>query len=272
MLPRFVLLAALVFIASCDGSAHERPALAWMQDLYEARHAMVLESPDHGPELCVGVVLLPDPPRCGGPPIVGWSWDEVEGESTTGGTTWGEYHVTGAFDGEVFTLVDVGPPRDAEPEPETSDQPCTEPANGWAVPDPKKASEWHTDRASERASDDDDFAGIWQDYYGDGEIILYVAFTGDLERHERDLRKAWGGALCLVERDLTYAELDAMREEASKVVERDFGLQTLGSWTEESEGRVGVRVISIDDAARAELYDRFPEGMVYVETELTPVE
>ncbi|MGH8829004.1 MAG: hypothetical protein ACRDVZ_15690, partial [Jiangellaceae bacterium] len=42
-------------------------------------YATVLESPEHGPQLCHGVAESL-PPQCGGPDIAGWDWSAVEAE------------------------------------------------------------------------------------------------------------------------------------------------------------------------------------------------
>ena len=42
----------------------------------------VLESPEHGPQLCLGGVAESLPPQCGGPDIVGWDWESVAGEES----------------------------------------------------------------------------------------------------------------------------------------------------------------------------------------------
>ena len=64
----------------------------------------VLESPQHGPEMCNGV-RESLPPQCSGVPIRGWNWASVEGAESLNGTTWGRWHVTGTFDGGTFVLT-----------------------------------------------------------------------------------------------------------------------------------------------------------------------
>lgn len=64
----------------------------------------VLEAED-GPQLCLGAIALSLPPQCSGIPLAGWSWDEVEGDESSSGVTWGSYAVTGTFDGETFTVT-----------------------------------------------------------------------------------------------------------------------------------------------------------------------
>lgn len=64
----------------------------------------VLEAED-GPQLCLGAIALSLPPQCSGIPLAGWSWDEVDGDESGSGVTWGSYAVTGTFDGETFTVT-----------------------------------------------------------------------------------------------------------------------------------------------------------------------
>ncbi|MEV1130586.1 hypothetical protein [Agromyces sp. NPDC049794] len=64
----------------------------------------VLEK-DGTPELCLGAIAESYPPQCGGPEVIGWDWDAVEGEETAAGVTWGAYAVWGDWDGETFTIT-----------------------------------------------------------------------------------------------------------------------------------------------------------------------
>jgi hypothetical protein len=62
------------------------------------------------PELCLGAVAESYPPQCGGPEIEGWDWSAHQGVFEKVGTTrWGEFAVTGGWDGEVFTLETATP-------------------------------------------------------------------------------------------------------------------------------------------------------------------
>ena len=62
---------------------------------------MVLEEKGAEPVLCLGVVMESLPPQCGGPRIADWDWDAVSGEESAAGTTWGDYEVTGRYDGDT---------------------------------------------------------------------------------------------------------------------------------------------------------------------------
>ena len=84
-----------VGVAACDGpGAPQR---------YQGSFT-VIESPQHGPELC-NSVRESLPPHCSGVPVRGWNWASVEGAASLNGTTWGRWHVTGTFDGEAFVLT-----------------------------------------------------------------------------------------------------------------------------------------------------------------------
>jgi hypothetical protein len=66
---------------------------------------------DNGrPELCLGPVAESWPPQCHGIPLVRWSWAEHPGTfERAGGVRWGEYVVTGTFDGVRLTVTDAVP-------------------------------------------------------------------------------------------------------------------------------------------------------------------
>lgn len=57
------------------------------------------------PQLCLGAVAQSAPPQCAGIPLLGWSWDGLEGFDSAGGSTWGAYAVQGTYDGETFTAT-----------------------------------------------------------------------------------------------------------------------------------------------------------------------
>lgn len=80
----------------------------------------VLESSTHGPELC-GFILESFPPQGRGVPVQGWDWTAVDGAESASGTTWGTWHLTGTFDGEVFTLTEPPGPS-VEPDDERSNE------------------------------------------------------------------------------------------------------------------------------------------------------
>lgn len=243
-------------------------ASAGRPDLYEAT-GTVLESHAHGPELCLGVVLDSLPPQCGGIPLSGWDWEAVDGEERAAKTVWGDYRVTGVYHGETFTVSEVGAPAPPEEQGgDPVDTACAEPAGGWTAVDPARASQEHASRAAQVVRKEPDFGGVWVDSEEGSGIILNAAFTGSLERHERELRELWGGPVCLVERDVTYDELRGIQ----RALNTEPGLEILWSSTDETSGTVEVGVVVLDTATRSRLDDKYGEGVVEVHAQLRPVE
>ncbi|MCJ1711930.1 hypothetical protein MT344_12170 [Clavibacter michiganensis subsp. phaseoli] len=124
------LLAAVAVLSGCAAgaadtapvpTAPERPA-----DELTAR-AFVLDGGD-GAELCLGGVGESLPPVCGGPPIVGWDWADVEDEESQSGSTWGDYEVVGTWDGTSFTLTRA--PESYDPRAPSTEAPLPEPTPG----------------------------------------------------------------------------------------------------------------------------------------------
>lgn len=249
--------------------------------------ATVLESPDHGPQLCLGGVNESLPPQCGGLDITNWEWSDVDSESASG-TTWGTYTVVGTYDGTAFTLTDPAQPPSSVPNTEPPSDfgtPCAAPDGGWAVVDEATATDDAMNAAIGYANEQSDFAGVWLDQSineelaeaSDDEIegiandptrlVLNVAFTGNTEQHEAALREIWGGALCVVQADHTEDDLRAIQQELHEEYD---GL--LGSGVDTQAGRVTVSVIADDGSLQAELDDRYGEGVIVVSSALQPVE
>jgi hypothetical protein len=245
----------------------------------------VLESPDHGPQLCLGGMLDSYPPQCGGPDVVGWSWEAVDGWESASGTTWGTYHLVGTWDGERFTLTEPPGPPDPEAHPDFArtdfTTPCPQPPGGWAVVEPATATQEALDAAIAHARAQPDFAGLWLDQsinpaaHGDERdelvmndptlLVLNVRFTGDLERHEAELRQRWGGSLCVTQATHTIADLRAVQDELHGE------LAALWSSADEVTGGVDVGVIVADPAVQDELDRRYGPGVVRLHGALQPV-
>lgn len=288
-----LLLIPLVLLGSCSdddavvtggsgGSTTSPPSEAGEGQRYEAT-GTVLESPDHGPQLCLGAVEDSYPPQCGGPDLVGWDWEAVDDAESANGTTWGSYHVVGTSEDGTFTLTEpAGPAEPVERDDVDFTAPCPEPAGGWAVVDVATTTDAAQAAANEHAARQPDYAGSWVDQSvnpamadgfdpGDEEqandptkLVLVVRFTGELERHEQELRELWGGALCVTGAERTEAELAAIQEEVS----REPGL--LWSSPDVVGNRVELGVI-LDDGVQARLDERFGDGVVVVQPALRPV-
>ena len=198
----------------------------------------VLESPEHGPQLCGGV-MDSYPPQCGGPDIVGWDWDAVDAE-TANGTTWGEYHVVGTWSDGTFTLTRpaaAAEPRDGDDhdfspacdEPEVVD--ATHGSERWGgVSVPDQVAVWVSDPA-----------GDW-----DGPFVVNVVVRpGAAEAARTAIREEYLGYLCLTERDApTEAEL---LEVQSEIDHQQLG--AVASYPDTLEGVVVVEVWVADEEA-----------------------
>jgi hypothetical protein len=250
--------------------------------LYEA-DVMVFEA-DEGPMLCLGAVRLMLPPQCGDLPITDWDWDAVEGEESDAGATWGTYHVVGRLEGDAFTVTEVGPSDRSQDDFGTNpdfEPPCPAPDGGWVDVDPSKASERDFDRGASRAHALLDFVALWVAFVGDPtpeeleqldvegkpypQRIMNVVVTGDPAVAEAAIRSAWGGPLCVVQRQgRTEKELRAIRRDAERWLQEELGLRML--WSQEGPlgqgaAEVGV-IVDLGGAGQVALDERYGSGMV----------
>lgn len=288
-------VAALLLVAACgteeapvsasptDAVSSADPAPADPGQLYTGFFT-VLESPEHGPQLCTAVATSL-PPQCGGPDVLGWNWDEAPDAETAGGVTWGFYSVTGTWDGAALTLTEA-PLSGAATSPMVPGgavpdftSPCEPPAGGWAAPDPDTATDAAMAAASEYAEAQPDYAGTWVDespfpaeegldgvpVYDPARLVLNMRFTGDLERHETALREVWGGALCVSEAARSMPDLTTIQEELTGSVPN-----MSGAGIDVVTGTVSLDVF-VDDGLQAAMDEQYGEGVVTVTAALTPV-
>jgi hypothetical protein len=278
----------LLLLAGCaaGGPGGDAPAqTAAAQGRRYQTTGTVLQSRDHGPELCLTAMAGPRP-GCRGLPITNWRWDQVEGQQTAHGTTWGTYHLVGTYDGASFTVIRAGlapPVRRPSHQEQFKDEPkspCPEPEGGWPVPDPARRSERDLEPLTRAARAEPDFAGVWLSYLepmghnvaeDPGEFVVNVAFTGELARHEAKLRPLWGGRLCITPQQRTYRELLGIQRELHGAAGAELGLRVLGSGIDEFANAVSLEVVVLEERARQALDARFGVGAVQVTARLTPV-
>lgn len=268
--------------AGADGGGSNAPA----DETRYAATTTVLESSDHGPQLCLGVIAESYPPQCGGPDLIGWDWGAVEGEESAAGTTWGTYRVVGTWDGASLTLTE--PPSAADTsgsaarEPAQFETPCPEPEGGWRVVDESLTSDESLDSAIAHARSQIDVGGVWVDQSinpalaeepndetkanDPTKLILNVSFTDDLKQHEDAIRERWGGALCVSRAPISAADLAEIRGE----VEAEVG-DFLFSAIDEVRGRVEIGV-PVDNGLQARFDERYGPGVVEVQAQLQPVD
>ena len=242
--------------------------------------ALVLEDATHGPKLCLSFVTASSPPQCGDIPITNWTWDVVEGETRQGRTISGRYHIIGMYDRRTFTLTQPpGAPQTERPARQGIEEPpCPEPAGGWGPEDPASANQSAFEAAVRAAEAERDFGGLWVFEGGPGvedvpdytRYVLIVAFTGDLERHEAEIREIWGGPLCLVKHTRTAAQLDSITRRALDLAKerRLFPLTAEPDYVHEIvKLKVGYANKADIDAFDAE----FGKGIVVITSRLKPV-
>lgn len=118
-----------------------------------------------GPELCLGGVAKSYPPQCDGPPLVGWRWAEVDGPfERVSGVRWGDFVVTGRYDGTSFTVTEAVSAALVDPVPVDPEPP---------LPDPERDLDADQLQAlGSRLSDE--LPGVLGWYAEDGRLLLDV--------------------------------------------------------------------------------------------------
>jgi hypothetical protein len=188
-------------------------------------------------------------------------------------------------DGEVDlpTCPEFDAPRTYEPPPE--EQPPTDPAitspelfpdiaitDGGDVSDrPDGAAEhgmevYGAAREWAAAEAPEHYAGIWVDAEHGAAVM---AFTDEVERYAAEVRERFGAGWWVVEADHSYAELERLQQAVSDEADwgdLDGGRTPPGSVVStgllEDRQQVEIMVVGGDDAALAELGDRFDHPAV----------
>ncbi|MBW3536894.1 MAG: hypothetical protein KY395_03870 [Actinobacteria bacterium] len=279
----FLLPTALaLLLASCgsDTTVSSRNGSADDDAIYTAPSATVLEGREHGPQLCLGGVQESLPPQCGGPDIVGWDWDDVDDEESVSGVTWGEYSVTGTWDGERLTLTEKpGPPVETKGPVHDFSTPCEAPEGGWQPVDPPRTTHAAQDSALSYAQEQPEFAGAWLDQLNPvserdnpeesandpSSIVLNLRFTEELARHEAEVRRRWGGALCVTPADHPLSQLRAIQTEVGSDIEG-----VLYSSVDQVNGVVDLGVVIATQEMQRFLDEKYGEGLVRLSGALQP--
>jgi hypothetical protein len=273
-------IGAVALLSACATNASEPSAPSLEASRRYEANATVLQAAGKDPVICLGAVGFSLPPQCSGPPITNWDWSEAQNERSASETTWGVYHVVGTFDGERFTLTE--PPGAEQPWPEareTFDTQCETPAGGWKAPDPGRATDQARSDAIERAHREPDLAGVWIDDRSErtGElqdpttIVLNISFTGDLQRHEADLKEIWGGALCVSNADRSLEELRSIQGELTGRVAKELDVEMLSVGIDDGANVVDLKVVVVHADTQARLNERYGESVVLVRGALRPV-
>jgi hypothetical protein len=202
-----------------------------------AAHARSTPAPP-GPRYTVTATVREDHPKppavCGPLPtttddcstvaLANWSWDGLPYQEDRDGR-FGRYLLVGAWDGETLTLTAPPVPATRETPPadaprDTYRSPCPAPPGGWKPVDPARATHTYQEAAVAEAEAHPTFGGVWLDDNSDGRdgppyVVLNVTFTEGLAAREADLRRIWGGALCVSRAARSRASLERVRDELS---------------------------------------------------------
>ena len=280
--------------AAEDPGPAERPtAVPAAEGLVTTTYAVLVldDTPGDQPKVCFGAAAASDPPQCQGVPMAGWDWAEHEGTyETRGEVRYGDYLLTGTFDGTTLTVTDAVTGADAPARPGT-ESPCVtpwpEPAGGWVPADPERSGERSFQELQRMAQEREDFALLWVDqpinpaYHlmlaGESGIeiesqmndprqeIVNVQVTGDPVAAEADLRTVWGGSLCVTQVQHTEKELLAAQQETTDLP----GFQGSSGITIDNRGEL---MVTYDDGSYQRWLDAtYGAGTVVVTSALTPV-
>jgi hypothetical protein len=211
--------------------------------------------------MCLGGVAESYPPQCGGPALEDFDFGDVGAEQAAG-VTWGQYALTGTFDGTTFTVTDAIPAALYDVMAEPEQDPLGAACDDATTTDTSRATPEDMDATLAAASALPAYATAWLT----GNTIN-VAVTEDPEGAEAELRKTWGGMLCVTTVERTEADLNTVNQELQ--VALGDQLLTSGSFAPDS---LDAQVVFDDGSIQAWVDETYGEGLVRVSSALTPVE
>jgi hypothetical protein len=220
---------------------------------------MVLDDGD-GPEMCLGGVAESYPPQCGGPALTDFEWGDVGFEEASG-VKWGSYALTGTFDGTAFTVTDAIPAALYDVMAEPEQDPLAAACDDATTTDTAKATPEDMDATLAAASALPTYATAWLT----GNTIN-VAVTEDAEGAEAELRRTWGGMLCVTTVERTEADLNTINQELQ--AELGEQLLTSGSFAPDS---LDAQVVFDDGSIQDWADEVYGEGLVRISSALVPV-
>jgi hypothetical protein len=219
---------------------------------------MVLDDGD-GPEMCLGGVAESYPPQCGGPALTDFEWGDVGFEEASG-VRWGSYALTGTFDGTAFTVTDAIPAALYDVMAEPEQDPLAAACDDASTTDTAKATPEDMDATLAAASALPTYATAWLS----GNTIN-VAVTEDAEGAEAELRKTWGGMLCVTTVERTEADLNTINQELQAALGEQ--LLTSGSFAPDS---LDAQVVFDDGSIQDWADETYGDGLVTISSALVP--
>ena len=246
--------------AGADASSGEAPQPVPDGEVRTSGLVMVIDEGD-GPELCLGAVAESYPPQCGGPALTDFDWGDAGSEEASG-VRWGSYALTGTFDGTTFTVTDAIPAALYDTMAAPEEEPLAAACDSPTTTDTAKATPEDMDATLAAASALPTYASAWLT----GNTIN-VAVTEDAEGAEAELRRTWGGMLCVTTVERTDADLNEVNQELQAALGEQ--LLTSGSTSPDS---LDAQVV-FDDGSIQEWADAtYGDGLVRISSALVPVE
>lgn len=225
------------------------------------RGAVTVVETGDGPVACLGPVALSEPPQCSGQPLQDWRWSAHPEHQRSGGVRWGAFELRGTWDGSALRVTEAVPAAQAPAESREPDlaTTCPEPDGGWVV-DPSRAGDRALDAALTAAGRLADHAETWVDPAND---VLNVRVTEDVAGAEAELRRVWGGGLCVA--GAQYGE-DALVDLAAHLQQQLPGVLSTSAHADV----VTVDVVHDDGSLQAWVDSSMGEDRVEVRSALVP--
>ncbi len=215
----------------------------------------------------VSLLSLP-PAGCSGAKVVGVSANRIPGTTKypNGTVTTPVMHLVGTYRDGVLTLTEP-PTRSAlvSPSPAKPDPPvrCRPPAGGWPF---AKVNAGGVSRVVAYVNAQRDGGSPRIDK---SQKIMIAPFTGELERHRRELAAVYDGPVCVELAGASQRELAALEEQVSdEVKQKGFGL--LSGQSSNAFGTAVVEVVAASDRDREAVAQEHP-GLVEVKSFLKPI-
>lgn len=220
------------------------------------------------PPLPVPAVWPPPvpPPSSLAVPVVGADVDDVESRTEHGDIVQGFATLTGRWIGQSLHVDGQTPRRLHDPRetPEWSEPPCPAPDGGW--PPGARDSNLGVDLSEVR----DSGAAVALTMFRPSQTqVVLVAAAADPDAVEAALRPRLDGRLCVVPSRYSRAQVDAVRDELVRRMDRALIWSVGESSDEQGQPVVSVELARMQPDLAAWLAEQ-PDGLVHVEVWLAP--
>lgn len=217
---------------------------------------------------CYSTLTSEPPAGCSGATVVGVSANQIPGATKypNGTVTTPAMHLVGTYKDGTLTLTEPPTrsaplsPSPAKPAPPVS---CPAPAGGWPF---DKANQAGFTRVAAYVNTQPDGGTPRID---ESRRIMTAPFTGELERHRRELAAVYDGPVCVELARASQRDLAALEKQVSdEVKHKGYGLLSGGSGN--AFGTAFVTVVAASDRDREAIAQERP-GLVEIESFLKPI-